>query len=188
MGSADQKHARAQRAGNQASELSFDDRQMEDSSHAASVMMSERLESDVHAEDCPTSLHARDSSFQPLAARAGPPTVSDYPADPEAPSPDRDGLLLGGAPHSPGSDRQQPMLRAAPCSPDREQPSLGAGLQTPGRGSGVQASANNHAAEGMMHSGPKARQQAARALQEGLSHAPATAQCMSTGIHTRPGN
>lgn len=197
-GSADQKHDRPQRVGTQASEVPFHGQQMGDSSHAASMKTSERLESDMHAQDCPTGLHARDPSFQALVARAGPTMVSHYPADPEAPSPDRDGLLLDGAPHSPdrkqpmlggaphSPDREQPMLRGAPHSPDREQPSLAAA--PPGRSSDAGASAGNNTAEGRTHSGPKAPQQAARALKEGLSHATAIAQCMSTDVHARPGS
>lgn len=190
-GSANQKHDRPHRAGTQAIEVLVYGQQVVDSSHVASLMTSERLESYAHvlpAQDCPAGLHARDPSFRALVARGCPTMGSDCPADPEAPTPGRDVLLLGGAPHSPNSDRLQPMLRGAPHRPDREQPLLSAAPQNPGRGPGAQASAGNHATKGMMHSGAKAHQQAARALQEGLSHATATSQCMPTGIHARPGD
>ena len=189
-GHALQKHDEQQHAGAPVCEVLFDG-QMAHSSHAAWTTTSEGLESDAHALSArhfPADPGVGSSQLQIPTAAAAVITDPERPAGPEAPSfsPDRKGSLLGGERCSPS--REQPLLSAAPHSSDRTQPLLGSAPHSPDRGLVAQTSAGNSPAGARKHSRPKASQQGARALREGLSHPTAMTQGMSNGVHVRPGS
>ena len=191
-GLAIQKHDESQHAGTQACEVLLDGQQTLDPSSAAWVTTLERLEPDVHvvpAQHSPADSGAGASQLQTLTAGVVPITEAEHPANLEACSfsPDREGPLSGGEPpDSPSTEWS--LLGAAPHSPDRAQPLLGSACHSPVRASGAQASAGNSPAGARKCSRPKASQQAARALREGLSHPTAMLQGMSTGGHARLGS
>ena len=156
---------------------------------AAGVVPSPLAECPADPEEQPGARFACNSPNRARSSLLGAPHRPDreQPLSSGAPhSPDRQVPPLGGRPHSP--NRGGPLLRGVPHSPDTLQPLLRDASHSPDRNSDAQASAGNSPAGGKKRSGPKADQQAARTLQEGLSHLTVMSQGRLDGVCARPGS